>query len=735
MEQSLLVTVRFHDGRYHGTGDWPPCPARLFQALLAGAARGAHVPDEVRRSLDWLEQLPPPTVAAPAGKRGVAYTNFVPNNDIDAKLAPGSKADYGKSVAATRVGKRIQPVLFSSDVPLLYCWRIDEDCEHVTTLKSGFNELYQLGRGVDMAWAEAQVVNALEAQERLQQHRGTVYGPSGGVTAGSTDMLCPRPGSRESLTVRFEATRNRFRLGKTAGKRHTIFAQPPRPYVVKHTYAALPERIVFELREGGERARHYGYFPSKLDKVSQLIEEIRNKASECLCDAAPDLKGLVERYLIGRGATDEDKLARVQIVPVPSIGHREADMGVRRIAVQVPQACKIAADDLKWAFSQVARVDDDGVAVWELHLGSSDDRVFGRYLGGALRWRSVTPLVLPIEVGFRKKRVPLRYGRVVGSERVEEESRAISAVYKALRHADVTAAVASVRVQREAFDRRGARAELFSVGTRFSRELLWHVEIVFRERVLGPLLLGNGRYLGLGLLCPPEATRGVIAFKIESGLVGRPEAFLVTQAARRAMMARVQSDALREPLPAYVSGHEKDGGPASSKQHRHLAVVADLAQHRLLFFSPHMLQRNGIAWRDVARDHGKVEKALEGMDDLRAGKAGRLVLSPTIVDEQDDPLFAPARVWESVTPYHVTRHRRHSDNKEALRLDIISELQRIGWPRITPEDVEVFEIRDGQRGGLSGRLRLIFPAAEEGPLLIGRTMHRGGGLFMGRKNS
>jgi len=735
MEQSFLVTVRFHDGRYHGTGDWPPCPARLFQALLAGTARGAHVPDAVRRSLDWLERLPPPTVAAPAGKRGVAYTNFVPNNDIDAKLSPGSKADYGKSVAATRVGKRIQPVLFSSDVPLVYCWKIDEDCEHVATLKSGFNGLYQLGRGVDMAWADAQVVDAQEAQERLQQHRGKVYTPSGGVTAGGTDMLCPRPGSRESLTFRFEAMRDRFRLGKAAGKRQTIFVQPPRPYLAKHSYAAPPERIVFELREGREKVGQYGYFRWRLDKVAQLIEESRDKAANCLCEAAPDLKGLVERYLIGRGATDEDKLARVQIVPVPSIGHSEADMAVRRIAIQVPQACRIAADDLKWAFSHVAWTDDDGVVVKELQSGSSEDRVFGRYLRGALQWRSVTPLVLPIDVGFRKKRAPLRYGRVVGSVRVEEESRAISAVYKALRHADVTAAVASVRVQREAFERRGTRAEPFSVGTRFSRELLWHVEIVFKERVMGPLLLGNGRYLGLGLLRPTEATGGVIAFEIESGLVEDPEAFLVTQAARRAMMARVQSAAPREALPAYVSGHEKDGGPASSACHRHLAVVSDLPHSRILFISPHKLQRNGVAWTDVSKDHRRVEKALAGMNDLRAGKAGRLALSPMIVDEQDDPLFAPARVWESVTPYHVTRHRRHSDNKEALRLDVISELQRIGWPRITPEDIRIFEIRHGQRGGLSGHLRLVFPTAVAGPLLIGRTMHRGGGLFMGRKDS
>lgn len=736
MEQSLLVTVRFHDGRYHGRGDWPPSPARLFQALLAGSARGAHVPDEVRRSLEWLERLPPPTIAAPAGQRGRAYTNFVPNNDLDARLPGGPKADLDSSVAATRVGKQIQPVLFSPDIPLLYCWQIGEDAEHVSTLKSGFNDLYQLGWGVDMAWAEANVVNSDEAQVRFQEHGGTVYVPSGGLTAGGTDMLCPRPGSEDSLRSRFEAMRDRFRLAGTKGKPVRVFVQPPKPYLAKHSYAAPPERIVFELREEeGERPGHYSYFRWRLDRVAQLIEEVRDKAATCLRDAIPDMEDHIERYLIGRGATDGDKSARVQIVPLPSIGHREADMAVRRIAVQVPQSCRIPANDLRWAFSQVAWVDDDGVVRKELQSTSGDDQVFKHYLRGALRWRSVTPLALPIKAGFRRRQGWPRNGQISGSYRLAEEDQAIPAVYKALRHAGIEAEVASVRVQREAFDRRGARAELFGIDTRFSRDLLWHVEITFKQKVMGPLLLGNGRYLGLGLLRPAEAPRGVIAFSIESGLEREATASLVSQAARRAMMARVQADSPREPLPAYVSGHEVDGGPASSKHHRHVAVVADLAHSHILYISPHKLQRNGVDWKDVARDHRKAERAMEGMDILRAGKAGRLVLSPTIVDEQDDPLFAPARIWESVTPYDITRHRRHSDNKEALRLDVISELQRVGWPRIAPADVEISTIRCGQRGGLSGRLRLVFPTAQAGPLLIGRTMHRGGGLFVGRKHS
>ena len=112
---------------------------------------------------------------------------------------------------------------------------------------------------------------------------------------------------------------------------------------------------------------------------------------------------------------------------------------------------------------------------------------------------------------------------------------------------------------------------------------------------------------------------------------------------------------------------------------------------------------------------------------LRAGRAGRLALAPSTVDEESDPLFAPSREWQSVSDYRVTRHRRRLGDDGALTADAVAELDRIGWP--APAGVKVLSIRRGVRGGLSGRLRLTFTVAQEGPLVIGRTAHMAGGLF------
>ena len=139
--------------------------------------------------------------------------------------------------------------------------------------------------------------------------------------------------------------------------------------------------------------------------------------------------------------------------------------------------------------------------------------------------------------------------------------------------------------------------------------------------------------------------------------------------------------------------------------------------------------RGEPGWEEFSADHGVVETALEGMTVLRAGRAGRLRLAPVRIDAGTDPLFAPARHWESVTEDRVARHRRRLAEGEALKADLVAELRRIGWPM--PKTLVIREARTGRRGGLAGRVRLSFGAAQPGPLAIGSTAHKGGGLFAG----
>ena len=616
MPHALLVTVRLHEGRYHGRDhrkavEWPPAPARLFQALVAGAARGATVPAETRAALDRLETLSPPVIAAPRGTPGQAFSNYVPNNDLDAELSGGTRR-YEEAVALTRVGKRMRPILFDARMPILYCWRgwpTGADDEQAQALRAAAHRLYQLGRGVDMAWAEAEILDEEEAERRLSVHGGIVHRPSNGGGAG-LDLPCPGSGLRRSLETRFEGMRTRFRADGAERKKVRLFVQPPKPRLAHVTYDAGPRRFVFEVCAGGPGAR---FSDRSLHETARFVSASRDLAAERLRAAIPDLTERVDRYLVGRNADDEDKKSRVRLVPIPSIGHEHVDMAIRRLAVYVPQTCPLAPDDVAWAFSQVAAHDADGAIHWELQR-VDDDRMVGRFEQNGRRWSSVTPLALPTA---RRRRInPNRRANDLkgGGERAREEARAVAAVHHALRHDEVRVPVVDVRVQREPFDRNGARAEDFAPGTRFSSGALWHAAVTFVEPVAGPLLLGDGRFIGLGLMHPDDPMRGVLAFAITEGLVGGADPEIVARAARRAMMARVQRRLPRgATLPAYVSGHDPDGSPiGDGGAHRHVAVVADLPRGRILYLAPTRLQRSGVPWSEIAANHRQAERALGG---------------------------------------------------------------------------------------------------------------------------
>ena len=722
MTDALLIAVRFYEGRYHGRGDWPPAPGRLFQALLAGSAEGARLSKSAQNALDWLETQAAPTIAAPHGLPGQTYSIYVPNNDIDSKLGRPNSPLLENAVSEIRVEKQLSPMLFDQRSPILYCWQIEslenKNAEQICEIAQN---LYQLGLGIDMAWADGKIMSNTEAADRLSTHGGAIYRPSDSGRS-DTQLHSYQPGFRKSLTDRFQSMRHRFRTDGNGREARSIFRQPPKPRFVKIAYNATPDRFVFDLR--GNSA----FFSWPLNEVALLVAEVRDKVAEKLSTAVPELRNSIERYLIGRDAKESDKELRVRIVPIPSIGHVHVDLRIRRLAVYVPPNCPLRADDLEWAFSQVLWVDADGVIKCGLQRAESS-RMVERFEEASQEWRSVAPLALN---SARRRRIePSRIANENkgGQERATEEMRAASSVRQALRHAGVTTPVREIRVQREPFDRHGGRAEEFAAGTRFSKEALWHVAVTFTEPVNGPLVLGDGRYLGLGLMRPIESVTGVEVFNIENGLADNAQPAVVSQAARRAMMARVQNSLERgQRLPTYVSGHEVEGAPSRrGHAHRHVAVVADLPRQRILYLASTHLHRTGISWREIEKDHKKMAGALEGMVILRAGTAGRLSLAPTTIDLDNDPLFSPARIWESVTDYDVTRHSRRVDEEEALRIDVVSELQRRGWP--SPENVEVLKARLGPRGGLSGRVRLTFATAQHGPLIIGRSSHKGGGLF------
>jgi CRISPR-associated protein Csb2 len=731
---ALVLHVRLHDGRYHGEGDWPPSPARLFQALVAGGGLAGPLENGEREALRWLEKQGAPIIAAPRAwqpRRGVLF--YMPNNDGD--RIEGDPLRMAKIRTATKI---FRPYFLDADVPFVYAWRFTSDVgseDFARVVCSLAERLYQLGRGIDMACAWGELLDNSQLDELLGTYPGRVFRPSAGQSA--TTLPSPCPGSLESIERRYRAYAARFRYVKDGKAVKVVFRQPPGPRFRLVPYDTPPTRVLYELRNATPEA---GFAPWPLTQSSALVVRLRDGAVERLKRALPARSAEIDRVLVGRkpdGTNDGPPEERVRIIPLPSIGHVHADCDIRRVLLEVPPSCPLRAKDVHWAFSGLDLVDVETGEV-EAVLTRTGDEGFLRHYGvadamsGAAQrghrvWRTVTPAALP--EGARRRRInPARKCKKgkVGSERAEEEAHAAFAGRQALRHAGVRAGVEAVRVQREPFEGNGARVEPFAHRTRFPKKRLWHVEIRFVEPVTGPLVIGDGRFLGLGVMAPFVTVEGVHVFEIEAGLAENADAAEVVRALRRAVMARVQADiGASEALPPFFSGHEPDGAPTKSDQYAHLAFVFDAARSRLLVIAPHVVDRR-FATPDERPHLATLERALTGMSELRAGAAGFLMLHPTTVHVDTDPLFAASKDWESITPYRVTRHARRVTAKEALAIDVRAECRRRGlpFPRVVTSDCR------GVPGvGIEGHVSLQFDVAIEGPLLLGKSRHKGGGLF------
>ena len=565
MSNLLLLSVRLHDGRYHGAGDWPPAPARLFQALVAGASRCAVPEDENRTALKWLERLDPPIIVAPVARLGQPYQNYVPNNDLD---------KFGgnlKKVGKIRTAKHICPHIFDAEIPLLFIWEFDDYTQnetHARTVCRVADRLYQLGRGVDMAWAWAELLDATDIETRLTEHGGVVYRPSAG--SKGKDLFCPQAGSLASLETRFAAGRSRFTRIQQGRKTLVTFSQAPKPRFAKVMYNAQPQHFLFELRTLTSDESFVSWPPTR---VAELVTAIRDKAAERLKEALPEEAGKIDRVFIGRGATEADKATRVRILALPSIGHTHADHAIRRVRVEIPPNCPLRTDDVVWAFSGLEVMAPTTRETSGSLVRSEDHRMLDHYgIGDSEQkeyrvWRTVTPAALPV----------MRPGHgTTGAKRAASELKAAHAVAQALRHTGVSERVASIRVQREPFDRNGSRAEAFAVPKRFAANGLYHVEICFAQAVQGPLVIGNGRYLGLGLMAPKkDASHDVLVFSMKPETrISTADTIPLLHAVRRALMALASKDN-RGRVPRLFSGHESDGTPASSGRHEHIFLAAD----------------------------------------------------------------------------------------------------------------------------------------------------------------
>lgn len=625
---ALLITVCFLDPvHYYGVPEWPPDPARLFQALIAGAAGEdpacPGLSDADRAALQWLERQAPPVIAAEEAPRTPEITQYRHNGD---SRVPDE--DRQQLVESTR--------LLAPGTAVRYLWAGIERCPEAERVAEMARRVYRLGRGRDGAHAIGELLPANAAWPLLA---GRVAYPTVGPReaqgeAGEVHMRGPVPGALEMLQER-----HRSFFGLASGPARGVPSPEPEWRIVE--YKPFRERVMpFTLSAAVD-----------LEEFSAVSTRVHQHALEHAGESA-------------------EWIAQAKIIPLPSIGHPQADLRIRRILVSVPRECPLDARELKRVFAR---------HYGAVTLTQEWDTPFLRYYGvsgsAARRWRSVTPM----------------------------EHSDIERLGALCTQAEICARITQLHAQPAPFQRNGM----------LSGHGWVHVDLEFDRPVRGPIALGA---LGAGVFAPVDEPLGVVAFDVSGPLPSSARDLLI-KAARGKLISQADEERgqWRSAVLRMASGREPEGQPILTGKHEHvfLSAAGDSrgAIKVLLLSAPWAGDKTYLPGGLGARCFERLARQIEGKVRLPGGRAVQL----TRRESPPAALVATSRSWVTHTPYRIFR----SQAKRGLSLSesVARECSLHGLP--APARIEAD----------SNRVRIEFDTAVAGPVLLGDECHHGYGLF------
>jgi len=467
----LLLSIYFLDDRYHGLTDngdrpeWPPSPFRVFQALVAGNARGPTISESLKNALQWLESLKePPDIIAPQAQTGRTSLTYVLNNVSSRSRTP----------------KTIQPTLLNGDRLVQYAWKFDasdaDSVKHAESLKDAARHINALGWGIDLAVGNGDIVEALPP---LPEHR-IQYHPANAGFSWGLDLRVPRQESLLSLERTYGDFIRRYELPgvtklESAGAIYDLCR-----YVVGATRPNVAFRLV---NADGDTisVRH--------QMLAPLVGLVRALANHS--DVAASLgQDVIDREI--KGHPKESTNERVSILPLPTIRKGPTDGRIRRIMLAQPYDSNgMLCERLGRLFDGqelTAFSEDDRFPPIFLERITRRDTVLPYYTGISRVWASVTPVLLP---GYDDRKE--HHG-----DHQKRLARAEQLVCKALRHAGI-AIPAYVELSHVPCWTGSLHAQEYNPREKLAHYPRWHVRLTFERPWMGPLVIGAGRHCGFGL--------------------------------------------------------------------------------------------------------------------------------------------------------------------------------------------------------------------------------------------
>jgi CRISPR-associated protein Csb2 len=492
--------------------DWPPAPGRLHQALMASALIGVppgseeELAKDALSALRWLEQQPPPEVVASAISEDPAFAArfrlAIPQNNP-------AKTDLTKTSMLLAPTLRHRAVAESSGpLKVDYVWKLENATEeeaaerHSVVLADLAAQVRYLGR------AEDQIEARLGLREIDAGREGCeTWCPTDG--AADVDLLVARPGTTRDLI------RNHTRAVPVRTRR-----SPASRFLRGQGYA----RGVAE----GLRPVHVAIFqlfaetgdPDEVplacdaDNAGIWRSRVRQRAVDFALDSGrwddPDLaQELISGHPPGQSTrTEQPHLA---FVPLPSINSRgQADGRVRRIALAGYARPEMKSQAVDVYHALCASLDGEDIEVGASHYylrlfdhGPEKDNVWSQLVRSSRVWHSVTPVALTGGFKVPKHSADGRRELTSNERRLRQLAEWTALLRSSLRHIGLPAELVdtcTIMLTPSPLLSNTGRAERYRPPGESA--VLTHARLEFAEPVRGPLIVGDRRYQGFGLLFP-----------------------------------------------------------------------------------------------------------------------------------------------------------------------------------------------------------------------------------------
>lgn len=548
----FAVEVNFLTGRFtatahhdRGRAEWPPHPARLFSALVATWADSDQPDPAERAALEWLERQEPPSISAPPADVRKAVVHFVPVNDaavispsayikrsekidellreqeellaesqgevtrrvqtlrnqtakqrdVTSLVSPAGSANPKDGRALFPEGRNRQARQWPSVTPrrprVVFSWQATPDDAIRDALDGLLSRVTRLGHSSSLV--SCRVASEAPAPSHLPDARGEVMravgkGQLAALESEYARHLGSKPRSLPYAAVRYLAVDEE---------------QPRRPAALRPN--TVGEWLLFEFVPASRK------FPST--RAVEIAIAMRASLFKYAPDPLPE--GLTGHRADGSPSPDP----HAAVLPLPYVGYEHADGRLLGLAVSIPES----SDDA------VKRSILRAIGEWERAVGGDDIRrgsppplrlTFGKkgtleiiravkpsaittlkkrtWIWPSRRWVSATPIALPANPGH--------FGKGSAAARAKVWAKAEEAVLSACRHIglpepeeatlSLTPFLAGARPAPDFPPFRQGRGD-----KSVSRRLV-HASLLFAEPVAGPLMLGSGRFLGLGLMRP-----------------------------------------------------------------------------------------------------------------------------------------------------------------------------------------------------------------------------------------